>query len=228
MRTVSALLVVAVAGVVVAPFGCGEGASSAPACVDECSKTGLFGCADPPDNALTVCAEFDDDGCLEWGGPVACDPNESCIAGDCVPGCTDECPNAGDKVCDGNGFRECGEHDTDPCREWSELTSCEDGESCSNGACSETCTHECAEGEKKCEGDGHKSCGEHDSDSCRDWSPVEPCGDGTECDGGECVPVECTAEGEECVCGNNECCEGHCCPFFHICVSWSPNQDVCF
>ncbi|MBW2455121.1 MAG: hypothetical protein JRI68_11455 [Deltaproteobacteria bacterium] len=199
-----------------------------PSCSDECPQTGFFGCASGPDEALVVCADFDDDPCLEWGGAVACDPGESCVDGNCTGGCEDDCPTGGVVACDGDGYRDCGDHDSDICLEWSDLTSCPNGETCSNGACSGTCSDECVEGEMACEGDGFKTCGEFDSDSCRDWSPIEPCADGEMCQDGSCVPSQCLEEGEDCVCGENQCCEGHCCPFFFICVSWSPDEDICF
>ncbi len=208
--------------------GCSQNEGATPSCSDECSKTGVFRCATSPPDGLVVCADFDDDSCLEWGGFVACDEDETCVEGDCVGGCSHECPTAGELLCDGDGYRECGNHDGDSCFEWSDVVSCPSGETCSNGVCSGTCTDECDEGAQVCEGEGVKSCGQHDGDPCRDWSPVEPCEDGEVCADGTCEPGQCTEEGEDCVCGDNECCEGHCCPFFFICVPWAPNEDVCF
>jgi hypothetical protein len=227
MRTVAALACSVAVLSITLSSGCVDDGNE-QTCEDECPQTGIFGCASTAENELVVCADFDDDPCLEWGGFIACDPDESCIDGDCVSGCDDECPADGQLMCDGDGFRECGEHDSDPCLEWSDVVSCPGGETCSSGTCASGCTDECAVGEETCDGGGRKTCGEHDSDSCRDWSPVEACGDGEICEGGDCVQVQCTEEGEDCVCGDNECCEGHCCPFLFICVSFSPDEDVCF
>ncbi len=97
-----------------------------------------------------MCADFNDDGCLEWGGFFACAAAEVCVDGDCAAACQDECPGAGERDCSGGGYIECGQHDGDACLEWGEPVSCPAGETCSGGACSAACTDECAEGEKEC------------------------------------------------------------------------------
>jgi hypothetical protein len=175
MRTAAALAYGVAVLSVALTSGCTKDGGNVQ-CVDECPQTGIFGCASAAENGMVVCADFDDDPCLEWSDVITC------------PG----------------------------------------GETCSNGTCASACVDECADGETVCEGDGFKTCGVHDSDSCRDWSPIEACGDGEICEDGHCLQVQCTEEGEDCICGNNECCEGHCCPFFFICVSFSPDEDVCF
>jgi hypothetical protein len=175
-----------------------------------------------------VCADFvDEDSCLEWGGYTPCGEGETCSDGSCSGGCRDDCSPEGETVCDGEGYRECGRHDGDPCLEWSELVPCDSGQSCSNGACTGECADECDDGDRTCDGGGYRTCGEFDSDSCRDWSPVEPCGEGESCDGGECRSTQCTEEHEDCVCGDDECCEGHCCPILFICIYSDPDEDFC-
>ena len=51
--------------------------------------------------------------------------------------CSDVCPTLGAAQCSSsiNGYRICGNYDSDPCREWSTTTSCASGQYCSNGQC---------------------------------------------------------------------------------------------
>ncbi len=176
-----------------------------------------------------VCVDFvDEDDCLEWGGYTPCAEDETCIDGACSGSCGDECAEPGERRCEGAGYRQCGQHDGDDCLEWSEITPCGEGETCTGGVCSgETCTDECAEGAADCQDNGVRTCGQHDADPCLEWSTVEPCGDGETCIDGRCEAPECTEEGEDCVCGDDECCEGHCCPVLFVCVSSWPDEDYC-
>ena len=119
-------------------------------------------------------------------GEVAMVPTGEGIA------CSDECSPSGSRQCSGNGYQICGDYDSDDCLEWSAVTSCAPGETCSDGYCSSTCTDECSSGERECYGDGYRICGDYDSDSCLDWSPVTACGAGETCSGGYCVPAAST------------------------------------
>ena len=51
-------------------------------------------------------------------------------------GCNDECTSSGSKQCAGTGYQTCGNYDSDSCLEWSAVTACNTGETCSNGICS--------------------------------------------------------------------------------------------
>jgi hypothetical protein len=207
------------------PLGPGGGGSLG--CSDDCAAPGLFSCASPEQNALVVCADFDADGCLEWGGLTTCPADQTCVDGACqATGCSDECV-LGASECVGDGVRSCGQHDADPCLEWSDVVGCPEGQSCSQGSCTASCADECEVDATKCDGNGVRSCGQHDSDPCLDWSAVAPCDEGEACQQGVCSKSQCTEEGDPCTCGANECCTGHCCPVFKICVSWEPNEDVC-
>lgn len=207
---------------------CVDGGCLQVGCTDECPAAGVLSCSAPPENGIVVCADFQDgDACLEWGGFNPCSGGEACVEGACTGGCDDECGSEHQLLCEGNGFRECGRFDTDSCLEWSSLFECAPEETCSRGVCSGECDDECADGEVSCRGDGLRSCGQFDDDGCLDWSPVEPCGEEESCDDGACVPRQCTEEGEDCVCGDDECCEGHCCPVLFVCVSFSPDEDYC-
>ncbi len=159
--------------------GCAEG------CSDECADPGMFDCADG-DDGLVVCADFDDDGCLEWGGAQPCPDGTVCAGASCVadPDAPPDDPESG-------------------------------------------CHDDCAEGDRSCDGDAVRDCGQYDDDPCLDWSPPDPCDDGQQCAAGTCDTRQCLAEGEDCVCGEDACCEGHCCPVLFQCVSFEPNGDVC-
>ncbi|MGE0788030.1 MAG: hypothetical protein AB7S26_20325 [Sandaracinaceae bacterium] len=91
----------------------------------------------------------------------------------------------GSRQCDGDRVMVC-EEGADGCAQLVEDTTCPMG--CSLGECRDPCIDECAMGEVQCAGpQGLVRCGEGDSDSCLDWLPVEPCGDGRSCSAGQCV-----------------------------------------
>jgi len=48
--------------------------------------------------------------------------------------CINEC-SSGSKTCVGNGYKTCGNYDSDTCLEWSSVTSCPSSQTCSNGQC---------------------------------------------------------------------------------------------
>jgi hypothetical protein len=61
-----------------------------------------------------------------------------------------------------------------------------------------SCTDECPSDEElECSGDGIRSCGDFDADSCLEWSSVTSCGAGESCISGP--PVKCTGTGPGCV-----------------------------
>ncbi len=71
------------------------------------------------------------------------------------------------------------------------------------GRISEICVNECSViGLKECFGNGYRSCGNYDSDSCLEWSVVINCRDGQSCSGGNCsvscVPNTCSSLGYDC------------------------------
>lgn len=92
------------------------------------------------DDLYQDCGEFDADPCREWSPDYSCKaswPGTICVAGYCV-GCAHDCA-AGERRCvDDDQRQECGEHDGDPCRDWSPPQSCSaaaPGSSCVEGAC---------------------------------------------------------------------------------------------
>ncbi len=143
-------------------------------CSDECQVYGARTC-NADDSGFQTCGNYDTDACLEWGDVKNCVPTEICADGVCVFNCTDECAT-GEKRCLGNGFQTCGEHDDDPCTDWSIVEECKHNETCSNGVCSEVCQDECDTGAVECSGfQSWRECGEFDHDACRDWGEPQPC-----------------------------------------------------
>jgi hypothetical protein len=63
------------------------------------------------------------------------DPNdpESC-------NCTDRCVSVGQKECEGNAVKTCGNHDDDECLEWSLPVPCGQNEVCQDGQCHSDCS----------------------------------------------------------------------------------------
>ncbi len=73
------------------------------------------------------------DGC--GGSCGTCASGYSCnTSGQCVAGCTNEC-TIGARQCAGIGYQACNNYDSDSCVEWSSVTACASGESCSEGIC---------------------------------------------------------------------------------------------
>ncbi len=174
------------------------------ACSDECGREDAQVCDPEGANGYRVCGDFDDDDCLEYGDLVGCDADETCVEGQCVEACSDECPAQGDRQCAAppdNGFLICGDYDSDSCLEWGGLTLCPQGETCSGGVCSSDCSDDCAQGERVCDGNGFRTCGAFDQDPCLDWSGVTQCAAYEVCSDGYCE----TACSDECDQGSKRC-----------------------
>jgi len=58
------------------------------------------------------------------------------------------------------------------------------------GCGDEECTDDCISESRQCFGNGYRTCGQHDSDDCLDWSPVTYCASGEICLEGECENIE--------------------------------------
>ncbi len=132
---------------------------------------------------VSECALREDE-CMEWGPPRPC--AVSCSLGTCVSQCVDECA-AGETRCDGpDAEATCGQGDGDGCLDWQPATPCDDGASCSNGACRALCADECAVGATRCDGNGVSRCGDLNLDGCLEWGPIVSCTGGATCSGGAC------------------------------------------
>ena len=66
--------------------------------------------------------------------------------------------------------------------------------------CEKKCTNQCNSGDKKCDGNGYKTC-DKGSDGCYAWGGVKKCGSNEKCDSGKCV----AACKNECSNGDKRC-----------------------
>ncbi len=149
-------------------------------------------------------------GCFRWNEAVPCAAGLSCSNGECSATCEDECA-LGDQECGAVGVRTCvTDADGDECTDWAPEVACEEGESCSNGACQAgPCDDECGIGALRCaaDGTGFEACGEHDADDCLEWGAAVDCAEGETCSNGECsLPEQCQ---DECAEGVAQCTDGN-------------------
>lgn len=95
--------------------------------MDQCDASGR----------LIKCTDTNDDGCREIMPPESCPDGKKCEGGSCVipqPACSNECPNDGDKICDGNALKTCSDSNGDGCLEWNSQTC---GYQCDGSKCIE-------------------------------------------------------------------------------------------
>lgn len=171
---------------------CASGACVDNACVAGCAHE----CA--PDEAVCdvggrrIC-HAGEDGCRLVGDLVPCGDDERCDDGACVPNdrpCADACPRDQQSECTADGVRSCGQHDEDPCLEWSVTSPCRAGTACNGGVCMPSCEDACGAGDRSCAGNAVATCADFDGDGCREFGPTTPCADIERCDDGRCVPSE--------------------------------------
>jgi formylglycine-generating enzyme required for sulfatase activity len=78
---------------------------------------------------------------------------------------------------------------------------------CSGNVCVAKCADECTTGTNRCQGQGYQTCGQYDTDTCLDWSPVIGCRTDEICreSDGQCVLA---CEGKPCPCqpGDTQTC----------------------
>lgn len=174
-----------------------------PICVNECETEGGKVC---DGNSVKECGNYDNDSCLEWSTPTACEDGKSCVNGECTSECVNECTQNGVKECvGGKSYKICGQYDNDVCLEWSTVLNCEGEKVCDKGECVEKCKDECEKGKKQCVIDKIQECGNYDADPCLEWSEAKECPQGQSCSGGECSSVckdECSKDGER-ICEGN-------------------------
>ncbi len=92
----------------------------------------------------------------------------------------------------------------DGCAAWTNPQRCEAPTPfCSLGTCADSCVDECAAGEARCAGPGAvQTCGQDDSDACREWTAAVGCEEGATCSAGQCrteCVSECTAGATRCI-----------------------------
>jgi hypothetical protein len=143
-------------------------------------------------NGFQICHDYNDDGCTEWSDVTQCSTGQTCENGFCQttpPACTDEC-TLNSRECFNNGFKICGNYDSDSCLEWSEITQCSANQICQNGVCipaPPSCTDECTNGDRKCSDNGFQICRDYDGNGCTEWSGTTGCSYNQACVAGFCV-----------------------------------------
>jgi hypothetical protein len=144
-------------------YHCSGGRRCVAGCEDLCKVPGDKLCSG---NGVVTCEDGDGDGCLEWNGPVPCPTGLRCVEGECV-----ECrPDCTGKECGSDG---CG----------GSCGVCPADMYCDGGRCSSGCRDECTWGQTRCaDAYSYSVCGEYDGDPCSEWSPRQPCLEGTVCD----------------------------------------------
>jgi len=162
---------------------CTQG-SCHPSCTSECAMAGARRCSG---NGFQTCADFDEDGCLEWSTPETCGAGEVCSGGHCASTCTNECSVVGAKRCEMDAVVTCADYDEDGCLEWGTPVPCGEELVCvAGGHCASACTNECTVvGATQCNGGGVQTCGDDDDDGCLEWSAAVPCDDGDMCTAGD-------------------------------------------
>jgi len=104
--------------------------------------------------------------------------------------CNNACTSSGIKQCaaGANGYQTCGDHNGDGCLEWSAVTSCATGQTCSGGVCAApACTPTCtASGAKQCASNtSYQTCDMNGG--CLQWGAAVNCASGQTCSSGNCA-----------------------------------------
>ena len=135
---------------------------------------------------LATCEDHDADGCLEWGGFIACGPSATCADGVCGQGCQNECTELGVTEClTETDVVACYDANGDGCLEWADIGNCDPVEApCANGDCklaNPPCIDDCDPQSTKCEtfDDGkaflYTCVVNGDEDPCFEWGTPEAC-----------------------------------------------------
>jgi hypothetical protein len=170
------------------PSGSCQDGECADGCIDQCAALSRQ-CVGS--TAYQTCADYNQDGCLEWGTQTACEANLICDQGYCVTDCASECSD-GDLRCAamGDGVETCGNYDTDSCLEFGGFVACAANQVCLDGECVMACSDECNFAERRCVAGipAYEVCADHDADGCTEWGGQSSCGQDQLCDvnTGEC------------------------------------------
>ena len=147
-------------------------------CSNDCSVSGQRRCSG---NGFQQCGNFDADSCLEWGAVTNCNIGDLCSNGSCTnepttSTCTNECSVKDQRQCSGNGWKQCGNYDSDSCLEWGSVTNCTANETCDNGSCvyHPTCSDQCVSGSHQCSGSSGSTCGIFGG-TCASWGAYQQC-----------------------------------------------------
>lgn len=184
---------------------------SGGACICPGGEVNEETCNDSADNdcdGLADCADPDCDGdsCGPYGrvctGFACVCPGGELIESTCGDAADNDCDgtidcadtDCADLSCGGVGDICCSLSCVDTNTNGSHCGGCNDPcgptESCVDGACVTTCTHDCESGERRCDPDGlngYQLCGSFDLDPCLDWSTTTLCAGATICYAGQCI-----------------------------------------
>ena len=172
---------------------------------DACPPNGLE-CAD--DHAYKKCEPNEENGCLGWSEPIACEEGQICREDHCV-NASDSCQTScsGSPECVNESvFKECQIDSESGCAKWVE-SPCPDDTSCSNGACvpSGQLCDACLGGSECVDEHSYKKCEPNEENGCMGWSDPIACDENQTCQDGACVdstePVTCPE-----ACTQNEAC----------------------
>lgn len=118
------------------PLVCANG-SCALTCTDGCPVENQKSCVAGITTQFQVCADYNSDGCLEWGTAQSCGATLTCSGGNCTQTCQNTCQPNGSKTCQGNATSTCGDYNNDGCLEWGTPVFCNPTEECDGGFCAE-------------------------------------------------------------------------------------------
>ncbi len=154
----------------------------------------------------------DTHGCRKWADLAACPSGQSCSNGTCAatpPTCTTshQCPNAGERICQGNRAMDCNTN-TQGCRVLVLGEDCTPkGMTCDQSIpdyarC--VCVHTCSSGSKRCNSNTIQEC-KADAHGCRKWADIQTCGTNQTCTNNACQTTcshKCPTAGERICQGN--------------------------
>ena len=180
---------------------------SSGSCTSQCTQ-GSIQCIDSVN--YKSCGDYNSDGCTEWSSVTTpCPSGKTCSGNACGSQCTP-------KTCSDLG-KECGQQDNG-CGTIINCGTCSSGLGCDqSGRCvANPCLDECSKSGlifcSKSNQAEYLICGNYDSDSCLEWSPVMKCWTGQicsytqqKCVAGSCTSKTCSQLGKQCGVWNNGC-----------------------
>ena len=125
---------------------------------------------------------------------LSCSSNHPSDSASNSKNCEKKCTVHLEKKCESSTVLACLDSNSNGCLSWEILKECVVPEVCMNGTCTDdpnenahNCSNECADGEKKCNGNVIETCGFFDDDVCREWSKETECEEGFICKDAVCI-----------------------------------------